>query len=111
MWLTKSHNLRIGDVPFNPLESAWAADNLASGFATDNDLVEAMVWYDRAKSHYQQWAAKQGVPNAKQPQTLLRSRAEGLVWSGYPEEARRHVTEALEQINSTVPHNWAAAAR
>ena len=110
-WLRKSYDIRSLDVPFNPRESAWAADNAASGFATLNDFEEAMVWYDRARDHFREWTVDQGTLDAKQSPTLLRSRAEGLIWSGHSEEARHHVTQSLEQIESTKPYNWAAAAK
>lgn len=109
-WLRKSYEIRSRDVPFNPRESAFAADNAASGFATINNLKEAHVWYDRARDHYQEWLDQQGADNGQLPPSILRGRAEGMLLSGRAKEARELVTQALAQIEATKPYGWAAAA-
>jgi hypothetical protein len=48
-WLKKSYEIRTHDVPFNPRESAWAAENAANGIATLNDFAEAIRWYELAR--------------------------------------------------------------
>ncbi|AEO61223.1 hypothetical protein MYCTH_90614 [Thermothelomyces thermophilus ATCC 42464] len=40
----QSYEKRSCDIPFNLPESAFTADNAASGFATLNDFKEANVW-------------------------------------------------------------------
>lgn len=109
-WLTKSYEIRSRDVPFNPRESSFAADNAASGFATLNDFEEALLWYNRARDHYQEWLDQQQVVNAQLLPSLLRSRAEGVLFMGRSEEARELVTQSLAQIEATKPYPWAAAA-
>ncbi|KAL2165951.1 hypothetical protein VTG60DRAFT_3571 [Thermothelomyces hinnuleus] len=44
VWLKKSYEIQSRDIPFNPRESAFAADNAASGFATLNNFKEADAW-------------------------------------------------------------------
>ncbi|KUJ22180.1 uncharacterized protein LY89DRAFT_778484 [Mollisia scopiformis] len=41
-WLKKSYEIRSHDVPFSPRESAWAANNAATGMATLNNFTEAL---------------------------------------------------------------------
>jgi predicted Zn-dependent protease len=108
VWLKKSYKIRSRDVPFNPRESAFAADNTASGFATLNDFKEADVWYSRAQYHYQEWLEQQPASNGQLAPSLLRSRAEGMIFSGRPKEARELVMQALAQIELAKPFNWAA---
>lgn len=39
-WLRRSYEIRSHDVPFNPRESAWAAENAANGVSTLNNFQE-----------------------------------------------------------------------
>jgi len=112
-WLEKSYELRSShdSEPFDPRESAWAADNLATGLATLNKFEEAMVWFNRARDHYRVWSEQQSGPSKGLPAvTLLRSMGTALIWCGRAEEARRLLDQALEQIGTTEPYNWAVAA-
>jgi hypothetical protein len=97
-------------VPFHPRESAWAAENGATGFATLNNFDEAMEWYNRTRDHLLEWSNQQADRKGHCPATIMRSMGMGLIWSGWPKEAREVLNWALEQAESTEPYNWAVAA-
>ena len=48
-WLKKSYNVRARDIPFNPRELAWAAENAGNGIATINSFSEAIEWHELAR--------------------------------------------------------------
>lgn len=51
-WLKKSYNVRTSDKPFNPQESAWAAENAGNGIATINSFSDAIKWQELARTHW-----------------------------------------------------------
>lgn len=109
-WLRKSYEIRLHDVPFNPRESAWAADNAATGIATVNIFEEAMEWYEKARDHFLEWSSTQDEGRGEWPAVLKTSMGRGLFWSGRAEEARELVCESLKQVDPAEPYNWALAA-
>ncbi|KAK0610364.1 hypothetical protein B0T17DRAFT_499972 [Bombardia bombarda] len=109
-WLRKSYDIRSRDVPFHPRESAWAADNLAVGFATLNRFEEAAKWHIKARDHFQEWSNHQTERKGEWPAEIMNSMGLGLVWSGQPTPARELMDGALEKVNSVEPYNWAVAA-
>ncbi len=109
-WLKKSYEIRSRDVPFHPRESAWAADNAATGIATLNDFAEATKWHERARDHFQEWSNKQTERKGEWPAEIMNSMGLGLIWNGRSKEARDLMNGALEQVESIEPYNWAVAA-
>lgn len=109
-WLKKSYKIRSHDVPFNPRESAWAAENAANGIASLNEFDEAIRWQERARDHWLEWSNKQSVMRGAYPATLKKSIGMILVWAGQFERARAICNQAIQQIKSTEPYNWAMAA-
>ncbi|KAI1408047.1 hypothetical protein F5Y13DRAFT_205132 [Hypoxylon sp. FL1857] len=109
-WLKKSYEIRNRDVPFNPRESSWAADNAAAGFATLNDFAEAMKWHELARDHFKEWSDRQAENTGEWPAEIMNSMGLSLVWSGQSKRARDLMNEALAQVESTEPYNWAVAA-
>jgi hypothetical protein len=51
-WLKKSYEIRSHDEPFNPRESAWAAENAANGISTLNEFKEGVKWLDISRDHW-----------------------------------------------------------
>lgn len=109
-WLKKSYEIRSRDVPFNPRESAWAADNTATGIATLNQFAEATKWHERARDHFQEWSKMESERRGEWPAEIMNSMGLGLVWSGRIKEARELMNGALQQVETTEPYNWAVAA-
>lgn len=109
-WLKKSYEIRSHDHPFNPRESAWAAENAGNGIATLNDFPEAIVWLKRARDHWLEWSCKQEVGTGEWPACIKKSMGLAFAWAGELHEARKISLSALEQIESTQPYNWAMAA-
>ncbi|KAI1352908.1 Tetratricopeptide-like helical [Xylaria sp. FL0043] len=109
-WLKESYNIRRGDVPFNPRESSWAADNTATGLATLNRFAEAAQWHERARDHFQEWSNRQTDRKGEWPAEIMNSMGLGLVWSGKAKPARELMDGALLQVKSIEPYNWAVAA-
>ncbi|PVH86783.1 NB-ARC and TPR domain protein [Cadophora sp. DSE1049] len=95
--LEKSYEIRSHNVPFSPRESAWAANNVATGMATLNDFTEALEWYERSRGHYLEWSNQQENKGELSP-TIMIEMGLCLVYS------------ALRQIEYTNPYNWARAA-
>lgn len=110
VWLKKSYEIRKGDVPFNPRESAWAADNAATGIASLNQFSVATKWHERARDHFQEWSNQQTERRGEWPAEIMNSMGLGLVWSGKTQEARELMDGALQQVETTEPYNWAVAA-
>ncbi|OTA87935.1 hypothetical protein M434DRAFT_130703 [Hypoxylon sp. CO27-5] len=109
-WLKKSYEIRSHDVPFNPRESSWAADNAAAGLATLNDFTEAMKWHELARDHFQEWSNQQTERKGEWPAEIMNSMGLSLIWSGQSKQARDLMNQALAQVESTEPYNWAVAA-
>ena len=109
-WLRKSYEIRSHDVPFNPRESAWAAENASNGIASLNKFDEAIQWQDLARDHWLDWSNKQTLMRGEYPACLKKSIAMILAWAGQLERARTYCEQAVQQINSTEPYNWAMAA-
>ncbi len=109
-WLRKSYEIRSHDQPFNPRESAWAAENAANGIATLNEFPEAIKWYELARDHWLEWSNKQSTDRGAWPACIKKSMGMALVWAGQSKRARDVVDLALQQIESTEPYNWAMAA-
>lgn len=108
--LKESYGIRSQDVPFNPRESAWAAENAANGIASLNNFDEAIQWQERARDHWLEWSNQQSVLRGAYPATLKKSIGMILVWAGQFERARAICNQAVQQIESTEPYNWAMAA-
>lgn len=109
-WLLKSYEIRSHDDPFNPRESAWAAENAGNGIASLNQYDEAIQWQDRARNHWSEWSDKQSVSRGEYPACLKKSMAVILAWAGHLGRARTNCDQAVLQIESTEPYNWAMAA-
>ena len=109
-WLKKSYNLRSHDAPFKPQESAWAAENVSNGVASLNKFEEAMDWQGRARDHWLDWSEKQTFSKGEYPACIKKSIAMTLAWAGESEAARPICEQAIRQIISTKPYNWAMAA-
>lgn len=108
--LKRSYEIRSRDKPFNPRESAWAANNAATGIATLNNFAEATKWHELARDHFQEWSNQQTECTGEWPAEIMNSMGLGLVWSGQSKRARDLMNGALEQTESTEPYNWAVAA-
>ncbi len=109
-WLKKSYEIRSHDIPFSPRESAWAANNAATGIATLNNFTEALEWYERSRGHYLEWPNQQEENKGELSPTIMIEMGLCLVWSGQPQAAQELLSSALRQIESTNPYNWARAA-
>lgn len=109
-WLRKSYEIRSHDVPFNPRESAWAAENAANGIASLNEFDEAIRWQELAHEHWLEWSDKQSVSRGAYPACLKKSIPMILAWAGQSKRARAICDQAIQQIDSTEPYNWAMAA-
>lgn len=110
MWLKKSYTIRSHDKPFNPRESAFAADNAATGIATTNDFPEALKWYERARDHYLEWSNKQDSRRGELTPTVMINLGACLLYCGQIKQGRELLDKALAQVESTQPYNWARAA-
>ncbi|KAL9044436.1 MAG: hypothetical protein Q9214_002424, partial [Letrouitia sp. 1 TL-2023] len=106
----KSYEIRSHDVPFNPRESAWAAENAANGIASLNEFDEAIRWQERARDHWLEWSNKRSVLRVTYPAMIKKSIAMILAWAGQSKRARTICDQAIQQLDSTEPYNWATAA-
>ena len=109
-WLKKSYEIRSHDDPFNPRESAWAAENASNGIASLNKFNEAIRWQELARDHWLSWSDQQTVSRGEYPACLKKSIAMILAWAGQLGRARAICDQAIQQIDSTEPYNWAMAA-
>jgi hypothetical protein len=113
-WLTKSYEIRSHDQPFNPRESAWAADNAATGIASNNDWPEAIRWYQLARDHFLDHLSHSSSPSLGKGQLspiLQISMGRGVFWAGRVAQARELLSQGLEQVESTEPYSWSNAAK
>lgn len=120
-WLKKSYEIRSHDQPFNPRESAWAADNAATGIASNNDWPEAIRWYELACKHFIEHLSQSSSPNSGKAQQkehqgeispiLQISMGRGVFWAGRVAQARELLSRGLEQVESTEPYSWSNAAK
>ncbi|KAG8161020.1 hypothetical protein KVR01_009284 [Diaporthe batatas] len=108
-WLRKSYKVRSQLKPLNLRESAWAAENAANGIATINEFPEAVQWHEKARDHWLEWSEKNGQQGTW-PAVLKKSMGTTLIWAGQLENARNVLNQAMEQIETTEPYNWAMAA-
>lgn len=96
-WLKKSYETRSHDVPFNPRESAWAAENAAPGIATLNDFTAAIQWYERSRDLWLQWSNKQiHFDPGSWPACIKKSMGMALIWAGGLERTRDILNKAIE---------------
>lgn len=109
-WLRKSYEIRSHDMPFDPRESAWAAENVANGIATLNCYTEAIQWYNNARDHWLEWSNEQTSDRGAWPACIKKSMAMTLIWAGQSLQARDMLGQAMLQIEFTKPYNWAMAA-
>ena len=96
-------------IPFEGIEAAWAAENLANCVASDNDYLTAIAWHERAEMQWKEWSSTQTLPVPVSP-ILKKSLCQTLLWHGDIARARRLALEALLEIEQKVPFNWAMAA-
>ncbi|TVY82554.1 hypothetical protein LSUE1_G002863 [Lachnellula suecica] len=109
-WLKKSYEIRSHDVPFNPRESAWAAENAANGISTMNDFKEGVKWLEKSRYHWLEWSNKQDTARGEWPACIMKSLGVSLTWAGELKLAQDLINQALQQIESKEPYNWAMAA-
>lgn len=109
-WLKKSYEIRSRDVPLKPLESAWAADNLAAGLGSINDFTEALKWCEIARDHYLDGTNQQKNGSEESDPTLMINTAANLFRSGQPARAKALLNAALKQIESEKPYDWYRAS-
>lgn len=74
-WLRKSYAIRFHDEPFNPRESAWAAENAGNGIASLNNLPDAIQWQEKAQNHWAEWSNQQETGKGSYPACLKKSMA------------------------------------
>lgn len=108
--LKKSHEIRVGYVPEDLRETAWANENAANGIATINEFAEALIWHERAISTWLRWAEMNSPEKTTYPAVLKKSYGQALIWSGRREQARIVLNQGIQQIESTKPYSWAMAA-
>lgn len=108
--LRLSYQIFATDEPYNPRESAWCAENLANGFATANDWLEAIKWQNRAREHWLDFSKKESADREEWPAILKKSMGTTLLWAGEVQSARTVLTQGIKQVESTQPYNWATAA-
>ena len=109
-WLKESYNVRTRDIPFNPRESAWAAENAGNGVATTNAFSDAIKWHELARDHWLEWSKTNSPDEGVWPAVLKKSMGTTLLWAGQRERARDLIDQAMQQIESTEPYSWAMAA-
>ncbi|KAF2009002.1 hypothetical protein BU24DRAFT_468404 [Aaosphaeria arxii CBS 175.79] len=105
-WLRKSYEIRSQDDPFKPLESAWAADNLAAGLGSMGEFSEALEWCKIARDHYMDGTGQ----TIDSDPALMITTAIILFRSGKPKESRQMLNAALEQIEVARPYDWYRAS-
>ena len=110
VWLKRSYEIRGRDIPFKPLESAWAASNAATCIATLNQFAEAVEWYERCIAHFKAWSDQQTERKGESSPGTKTNLAQCLVWFGRPGQARKLLDEALAEFNRVEPFNWAMTA-
>ena len=110
VWLNKSYEIRGRDIPFKPLESAWAASNAATCIATLNQFAEAVEWYERCAAHFKEWSDQQPERKGEGSANIKTNLAQCLVWFGQSGRARELLDEALAEYNRVEPFNWAMTA-
>ncbi|KAL8926612.1 MAG: hypothetical protein Q9172_001711 [Xanthocarpia lactea] len=110
VWLRKCCSLRAQAVPPKPWESTFSAKNLANGIATNHNFPEAIMWHKHARDFWYQWCDEKGLEK-NTPFELKTMMGITLIWAGHDEEARDILNQALRQIESTEPYNWAMAAK
>ncbi len=110
VWLRKSYETFVLDLPESRLDVAWAADNAATGIASINEFEEAMPWYDLARDQWIEWHSKQPGSVGSWTPVLKTSIARGWFWGGRILEARQLATDSLQQIEATKPYSWHLAA-
>ena len=109
-WLKESYNVRTRDIPFNPRESAWAAENAGNGIATTNAFSDAIKWHELARDHWLEWSKTNSPDKGVWPAVLKKSMGTTLLWAGQRERARDLINQAMQQVESTEPYSWAMAA-
>ncbi|KAI1131412.1 hypothetical protein F5Y10DRAFT_286779 [Nemania abortiva] len=109
-WLEESYEIRRCADPFNPRESAWAASNVAMGYATLNRFEEAIKWHEETRIHFMSWAKKQTDRKWKLPADTTCYRGLAYFWAGQTETARETICEAQKLAEEEEPFSWAVSA-
>lgn len=109
-WLKDSYEIRGHAVPLNLQLSAWAASNVANGLGCINEFSEAIEWEEIARDHWLDWSEKNGQDKNNWPASMKKGMGTTLIWAGKRDQARAVLDQALRQIESTEPYNWAVAS-
>jgi len=68
------------------------------------------MWLEKARDHWLTWSNLQEVNTGAWPACIKKSLGMTLVWAGHSARARDIDLQALQQVESTEPYNWAMAA-
>jgi hypothetical protein len=90
-WLEKSYKTFSSEVPFNWTESGWAANNLATGYATAQDYTKALEWYGIARDHWLEFTSKDPATAGQWPATIKTSTGRVHFWAGNRQAVHEHV--------------------
>jgi tetratricopeptide (TPR) repeat protein len=108
--LKLAYKIFAGYDPYDPREAAWGAENLANGIATINNFPEAVRWQEKAREHWLDYSRDHSADKTEWAAILKKSMGTTLLWAGQRARARDILTEALKQMESETPYNWAMVA-
>ncbi|EEP78975.1 predicted protein [Uncinocarpus reesii 1704] len=108
--LKLSYEIFASSQPRNLREEAWCAESLADGIASMNNYPEAVIFQEKAREHWLEWAKDNSADTTEWPAILKWGMGNNLIWAGENQRSRDILTQGLEQLEGAKPYNWAMVA-
>ncbi|KAF2722639.1 NB-ARC and TPR domain protein [Polychaeton citri CBS 116435] len=108
--LKVAYDLFCKDDPRNLQEEAWCAENLADGYASTNDFLDALKFQEEARDRWLDWAKDNSKDKTEWPAILKWGMGNNLIWAGRNGEAKDILSQGLDQLEAAEPYNWAMVA-
>ncbi|KAI0100214.1 NB-ARC and TPR domain protein [Nemania sp. FL0031] len=109
-YLRSAYEIFANDQPRNLREEAWCAENLADGMASMNNFHEAMIFQEKARNHWLDWAKDNSDDKTEWPAILKWGMGTNMIWAGMNSQSKEVLTQGLAQLEAASPYNWAMVA-